>query len=145
LQKLDKRGFMKLRRFIALDTQRAILMVHRKLGPNALVYSTRRIENGVEVLAGLPINDIESKEVEVEKHNVDKDTIDRLNVQLQLMQESIQKLTNHITTLYQVVSENAKRAQEKEKQKAAKKKGWNFFGRKTQLIEGRYGRHTLYL
>ena len=136
---------MKLRRFIALDTQRAILMVHRKLGPNALVYSTRRTTNGVEVLAGLPTNEMESNEVEVEKSNVDKDTIDKLNVQLQLMQESILKLTNQMMTLYQVVSDSAKREEEKEKKKSARKKSWNFFGRKTQWIEGRYGRHTLHL
>ncbi len=135
---------MKLRRFIALDTQRAILMVHRKLGPNALVYSTRRTENGVEVLAGLPVNDVETNEVDVEKTNVDKDTIDKLNIQLQLMQESIQKLTNHIMTLYQVVSDNAKKEQDKERQQAAKKKKWSFFGRKKQWIEGLYGKHTLH-
>jgi len=128
---------MKLRRFIALDTQRAILMVHRKLGPNALVYSTRRTANGVEVLAGLPVNDVETNDVEVEKTNVDKDTIDKLNIQLQLMQESIQKLTNQIMTLYQVVSENTKKEQEKEKQQhAIKQKGWNFFGLKKIMNRG---------
>jgi len=126
---------MKLRRFIALDTQRAMLMVHKKLGPDALVYSTRRVANGVEVLAGLPTSEADiSSEVDVEKTNVDKETIDKLNIQLQMMEDSIQKLTNHIMALYQVVSENAARKE---------KKGWNFFGRfKKQSIEGRYGRQA---
>ena len=135
---------MKLRRFIALDTQRAIMMAHRKLGPNALVYSTRRTPNGVEVLAGLPINDAETNEVEVEKTHVDKDTIDKLNIQLQLMQESIQKLTNHIMTLYQVVDDTAKKEKELAEQKEQVQHG-SFFGRlKKQLIEGRYGRQSLH-
>lgn len=45
---------MKLYRFTAPNTQRAIFLVHDTLGPDALVYSTRKIPDGIEVLAGHP-------------------------------------------------------------------------------------------
>ncbi len=115
---------MKLQRFTALDNHRAILMVHEKLGPDALVYSTRRIATGVEVLAGLSHDNVPAgDEVQIENTGIDRDTIDKLNTQLQVMEETIQKLSTHITMLYQVVSENL------EKKKSTQWKVFKHIGR----------------
>lgn len=45
---------MKLQQFTAESTQKAIAMIKSSLGPNALIYSTRRVMDGVEVTASLP-------------------------------------------------------------------------------------------
>lgn len=45
---------MKLHRFIATTTQKAMLKISQELGPEALIYSTRSIDGGVEIVAGLP-------------------------------------------------------------------------------------------
>ncbi|MEO8400361.1 MAG: hypothetical protein ABI597_01020 [Gammaproteobacteria bacterium] len=130
---------MKLQRFTASDTQRAILKVHKALGPDALIYSTRKIPEGIEILAGIAENvqNSKPKEVQIQNVNFDNAVVDKLNIQLQVMEESIQNLSTHINTLNQVIAENIS------KNNARK---WNFFkniGRlKRFLIEGRYGRQT---
>lgn len=103
---------MKLHRFTALDNHRAILVVHQKLGPNALIYSTRRIPNGVEVLAGISDDQHQGNdEVPIEKSTIDRATLDKLNIQMQVMEESIEKLSSHIVSLYQAM--NAKSNEKK--------------------------------
>ena len=115
---------MKLQRFTALDNHRAILMVHEKLGPDALVYSTRRITNGVEVLAGVANENLLNEDsVEVKDNGIDRETLDKLNMQLQVMEQTIQKLSTHISMLYQEVSNSL------EKKKWINWNLFNHFGR----------------
>lgn len=104
---------MKLHRFTASDTQRAILNVHEKLGPDALVYSTRKLEYGVEVLAGLPAPEEGVEEQAPSKaeasvmttSSIDNNVIERLNGQLQRMDDSIRKLSRNIDDLQQAILE----------------------------------------
>lgn len=133
---------MKLHRFTALDNHRAILIVREKLGPDALVYSTRRIADGVEVLAGIPESEFRSdssEEVPVEKSVLDRDTVDKLNLQMQMMEDSIQKLSTHIMTLYQAMNEAAKKK---------KRINWNIFRNlrifRKQTTEVRYDKQAVY-
>lgn len=53
---------MKLHRFTAANNQTAIHMVQAALGPNALIYSTRRTATGIEILAGVPSADDDKPE-----------------------------------------------------------------------------------
>lgn len=111
---------MKLYRFTATNAHRAILTVQESLGPNALIYSTRKVQDGVEVLAGMPLDkEDEAKEVkasqavQIEKALpakpknqagvFDYKIYDNLCAQLDSMNESIQLLTNSVSLLQQVL------------------------------------------
>lgn len=48
---------MKLQRFTATSNYKAIMLIQQTLGPDALIYSTRRTAQGIEILAGLPHSD----------------------------------------------------------------------------------------
>jgi len=90
---------MKLYRFTALDTQRAMTKINEMLGADALIYSTRKIPHGVEILAGLPCDSQEegvAGVVQLKIAESNRELIDRLNIQLQRMDESVQKLTTQI-------------------------------------------------
>lgn len=90
---------MKLYRFTALDTQRAMIKINEVLGADALIYSTRRIPCGVEMLAGHADDNREddvASPVQLQAAESNRELIDKLNVQLQYMDESIQKLTSQI-------------------------------------------------
>lgn len=54
---------MKLHRFKAPNTQKAMQKIHEVLGSEALIYSTKSTADGIEVLAGLP-NSVDVCEVE---------------------------------------------------------------------------------
>lgn len=43
-----------MQKFIALNNQKAMAMIHASLGDEALIYSTRTVAEGVEIIAGLP-------------------------------------------------------------------------------------------
>lgn len=103
---------MKLRRFTALTTQKALKTVNEALGPDALIYSTRRIPNGIEVIAGDPVLDNTVSEagdvISIQANpSVDEHVIDKLNLQLQMMEESVKGLTDQITYLHITLKENA--------------------------------------
>ena len=113
---------MKLHRFIASSNQKALIMIHESLGPDALIYSTRTVENGIEIVAGMPEAfdvhcDIEDDIEETPSHfkklfsrklkpdtkpnshsNVSPDTTmyEKLNAQLQLIKDSMQSLTKYV-------------------------------------------------
>src|SRR5579883_3482442 len=44
---------MKIKRFVAPDMRTAFALVRDEQGPNAVILSNRRIENGVEVIAAM--------------------------------------------------------------------------------------------
>ncbi len=48
---------MKMRRFIADQTRQAMQQVEEVLGPDALILSTRRVANGVEIIAAVDYED----------------------------------------------------------------------------------------
>jgi len=92
---------MKLYRFTAADSQKAMAAVTKQLGTDALIYSTRTTQEGVEVIAGyesvravhIPL------EIEVQNHLPAETYTDRLNIQLQEMETNISKLSAHIELL----------------------------------------------
>lgn len=143
---------MKLFRFTAPNTQRAIFLVHDTLGPDALIYSTRKIPDGIEVLAGHPFGYESADEttefpsaqtVTIEKavipeskqhhhyaQSIDNTILESLKIQIQMMSENILKLTNCVNTIYQLLTERFEK----------KKRKWNFlktFGKK-KIKEGTY-------
>jgi len=112
---------MKLYRFTASSTQRAIFFVNDSLGPDALIYSTRKIPGGVEVLAGLPLNIDEPQAennglpVEIEKINqpeIKEDNslayqmIESFKTQIETMNQTIQSLSNNIACLQKTYIDN---------------------------------------
>src|SRR5579871_3718837 len=98
---------MRRHRFTALDNQTAMLKVYNMLAPEAWIYSTRKIPNGIEVLAGIPKDDEEvyveeltaDEIVPVQNNNFDPELLDKLHLQLEVMDERIQKLSNYIHVL----------------------------------------------
>lgn len=100
---------MKLFRFTALDTQRAVTKIHDVLGPDALIYSTRKIPYGIEMIAGPAYDKAEENtngNIELESGESNRELIDKLNIQLQFMNESVQKLSSQIALLNEKASRN---------------------------------------
>ncbi len=61
---------MRLERFTANTNQQAIAMIKASLGPDALIYSSRRVLEGVEVVAGVPVpHDVAMKQ-EMDKYHL---------------------------------------------------------------------------
>lgn len=44
---------MKLRRFVAADMRSALALIKEELGPEAVIMSNKRVEEGVEIIAGI--------------------------------------------------------------------------------------------
>jgi flagellar biosynthesis GTPase FlhF len=98
---------MKLYRFTAADSHKAIAKVHELLGPEALVYTTRKTLDGVEVLAGLSqpsdTKELLTDSISVQNAASDNQMIESLCNQVQVMDDNIQKLVNHINILHQFI------------------------------------------
>lgn len=112
---------MKLYRFTASNVQRAITNVNDELGPDALVYSTRKIPGGVEVLAGLPFGAeeiapnpvpsktnnkksskktvIESNEIIVQANPLNNKLLEKIKLEIETINDSIQLLSQNIELL----------------------------------------------
>ena len=45
---------MKLRRFVAADMRSALALIKAELGPDAVIMSNKRVDDGVEIVAGVP-------------------------------------------------------------------------------------------
>lgn len=80
---------MNIHRFTAINNQKALSLIHDAFGPDALIYSTRSVENGVEVLAGPP----HAIEPVVTQTNADSTLVEKLHTQIQAMNEAINKLS----------------------------------------------------
>lgn len=128
---------MKLYRFTALDTQRAMNKINDMLGAEALIYSTRKIPHGVEVLAGLACDTQEegvAGVVQLKIAESNRELIDKLNIQLQRMDESVQRLTTQINAYQEEAKVSLYR-------KCIRKlKNINWFKRNLNLKEGTYER-----
>jgi flagellar biosynthesis protein FlhF len=110
---------MKLLRFTAINMQKAMKDIYEKLGPDALIYTSRELAGGsVEVVAGLPADqqaEADSKKAERMESPIFEDdsaqlsaakassesamntaVIERLNSQLQMMDENIKKISSQM-------------------------------------------------
>lgn len=143
---------MKLYRFTAPDHQKAIIKVHELIGPDALVYSTRRVHNGIEILAGLPVEENSHEEIidgeknvadelKVEDSSANQLLIQKMNERIRVMDENIQRLMNTVAELYQLVSDSAKSGDNIGKK-------WKFFSvfsrMKRNVKEGLYGTKAIH-
>lgn len=111
---------MKLYRFTASNNQKALMKIHTALGPDALIYTTRKILNGVEILAGpssiddVPVNSTNLDKASMTEVQVDNNLpnyliIKSLNNKIHAMDENILQLTNYISTLHEMMSKSAKK------------------------------------
>ncbi len=103
---------MKLYRFTAIDSQRAMAAIWQKFGTEALIYSTRNIPEGVEVIAGCDAGDENNQPIEiiVENQGINNASDDKLNIQLQVMEENIVMLSNYVAMLHRIfVEKNTKK------------------------------------
>ncbi len=94
---------MKLQRFTAPNSQKAMLKIQEILGPDALICSTRNISGGVEVLAGLPhakdqIAAAKGFEIDLEELEVETNSFEKLTARLEAMNENIRRLSLHLDT-----------------------------------------------
>lgn len=104
---------MKLQRFTASSNYKAIMLIQQTLGPDALIYSTRRTAQGIEILAGLPhtedtttLNQTKvdangthsTQEVNVSINESNIGILEALTKKLQLIDESVKSLTKQINT-----------------------------------------------
>lgn len=104
---------MKLHRFTASNNRKAISMVHEALGMDALIYSTRSVPEGIEMVAGLPdeAEDYNEKirtapqykpsvtsyaDEALDKAMPDTRLIENLSTQLQMMQERFDHLSRQL-------------------------------------------------
>lgn len=142
---------MKLYRFTASSNHKAILRVHEALGPEALIYSTSSIPDGVEILAGLEqepetalseklyVEKPLSNTVPAQHSKTEPAAMESLNNQLRAIEANIQKLSGHMNILFQVIADNVKKE---------KHSRWNLLkniGRnRKNTKEGIYGRQSAY-
>lgn len=112
---------MKLHVFKASSNQEAIAMIQEKFGPDALIYNTRSVYNGVEMLAGPPVDENmpghehdhaqsaqaqDATEVRAESgssqlaHPEVSDNIDAMKKQLHILSETVIGLSRQINTRY---------------------------------------------
>lgn len=92
---------MKLQRFIAKNIQKAVSKIHDVFGPDALIYSTRSVEGGVEIVASEAcasdqINDALSFSESGDMQSMDFSLIEKLNSQLQTIDSNLQNLSRYI-------------------------------------------------
>ncbi|VVC77116.1 Flagellar biosynthesis protein FlhF [Aquicella siphonis] len=110
---------MRLHRFTASSNHKAISMIQDALGPDALVYSTRSVPEGIEMIAGLPdeteqhgeypVSEFSSQDT-LPRHGQGKNEflqrpanqfpdfslIEKLNKQLQIMNERVENLSKQV-------------------------------------------------
>lgn len=96
---------MKLHRFKAINTQKAMQKIHEVLGREALIYSTKSTVEGVEILAGLPYA-VEEFEVEAtvssdshassENQSISHELLSKMQQQLEQTQHQIQEIAKRI-------------------------------------------------
>ncbi len=60
---------MKLKRFCAKDMRSALALIKVELGPDAVIMSSKRIKEGVEIVAGLQ-DDTTASKIKQEKKNI---------------------------------------------------------------------------
>lgn len=87
---------MKLQRFIAANIQKAMDKIHTAFGPDALIYSTRSVEGGIEILASHPQDD--EIENSINEHQVEPTAIEKLNSRLQMIDTNLQNLSKYINS-----------------------------------------------
>jgi flagellar biosynthesis protein FlhF len=106
---------MKLHRFTASTNHKAMQKIHDTLGPDALIYSTRSVDHGVEIVAGLPHSTeeiIDPAVVMTELHQSssssfnhatfaqtmsDRDLIEKLVSQVKVLDDNIKALAKNMT------------------------------------------------
>lgn len=86
---------MNVHRFTATNNQKALALIQDAFGPEALIYSTRSIENGVEILAGPP-HSIEPVIVKPDTLSGDIALIEKLHAQINTLTENVNKLSAQV-------------------------------------------------
>jgi flagellar biosynthesis protein FlhF len=84
---------MKLHRFIADNIQKAMNKIQESLGSDALIYSTRTVNEGVEILASSSNVDVQHSDHEDDKQGA----IEVLNSKLQTIDGNLQRLSQYIS------------------------------------------------
>lgn len=107
---------MRLHRITATNNQKAIAKINEMLGPNALIYSTRVVPEGVEMVVGMPHSKGKGeKEKEApatrrssksanSESNVlafDKNEMEKLHEKIHSMDENMRKISSHLDKLHQ--------------------------------------------
>ncbi len=91
---------MKLYRFVAPSHHKAITKIHEVLGPDALLYSTRNLDEGIEIVAGAANSpNVSFDEMNYKPTRNNPSHIKNLEKKVVTMSETIENLTNHINLL----------------------------------------------
>jgi flagellar biosynthesis GTPase FlhF len=88
---------MKLHKFEAENNHKAYMMIHKELGPNALIYATKKTARGIEITAGFEGDEVNhqvdlSAEMSVKSPILDShysEMVDLLDIKLQKLYEKI--------------------------------------------------------
>jgi flagellar biosynthesis protein FlhF len=109
---------MKIHRFTGATTQKAMAKIHEELGLEALIYSTRNVDGTIEILAALPHSDdnfafetfkkeesteifpVINEEFTVGPSQAESALIQKLNHQLQIMDDKVSQLSNRIQSRF---------------------------------------------
>ena len=101
---------MKLHRFKALNTQKAMQKIHEVLGSEALIYSTKSTVDGIEVLAGLPhavdiceveevaLADIQQLHTTPKEKMINYDLLSVMNQKIEQTYQQVQALAKKMNT-----------------------------------------------
>lgn len=79
---------MKLEKFYAESMPKAMMIIQKKLGPEAVIYSQVKTDNFVEVVAGLPRVEAKSEPIFPETPNLIKTNIDDRLIQIEKLSRS---------------------------------------------------------
>lgn len=102
---------MRLHRITAQNNHKAMAKINEMLGPNALIYSTKMVPEGVEIVAGLPHSDDpktleslhSSRSTKFERLSIpdesNQTSIDKLSDRLNRMNEAVIKISSHLDNM----------------------------------------------
>lgn len=94
---------MRLHRITAQNNHMAMTKINKMLGPDALIYSTRSVPEGVEIVVGMPHEEVQIEKPRIntkeEKPVVNAQEIERLNKKLHLVDENVRRISTHLENL----------------------------------------------
>lgn len=142
---------MKLYRFIAEDNHKAMMKVQESLGPDALIYSTKKVETGIEILAGIAqrianVNDAEEVEIDnkLPKRKVpEQELAEALTSQFKKNDINIKNLSVSINVFYQIMTDTSEEKSSSWAEMFKSSAILNFFKSfRKNIVEGVYGRQA---
>ena len=95
---------MKMQRFEAENNHKAYMLVHKALGPDALIFSTQKTDKGIEIMAGYEGDDEDEPDLKPTDDNVKIEKFVQKNT-LSPNMDIMETLNNHLARIDEKISQ----------------------------------------